>query len=198
MKKLILFMIFITIFTQILFADTKTLEYQFKLSEVESYNIGFSSSAIDNFNSITSLSETQNLKATDGDFVGTLEKPLFVFWQIQSPNNYDITLTASQMASSDDTLNVKLSTAVPDRTYTSGNAPAYLDDGSAHDDFVISTDSTTSGGLIYSYVATAAKEQQAVGSQQVILETANFQGKKADTYKGTLTLTITEKGDVGA
>lgn len=198
MKKLVFVMVLITIFTQIMFADTKTLEYQFKLSEVESYNIGFYSSAIDNFNSITSLSTTQNLKATDGEFVGTLETPLYVFWQIQSPNNYDITLTASQMKSTADKLNVKLSTDVPDRTYSTGSAPAYLDDGSAHDAFVMSTDSAASGGLIYSYVAADAEEQQSVGSQQVILETENFQGKKADTYKGTLTLIITEKGDMGA
>lgn len=195
MRKIINFTLIIFIFLSSLFAE-EVVEYKINLEDVESFRIGFSDHPVYSFEHVDFLKDTQYLVLEEGAFHGEFPSDsVYVFWQIQSSNDYEISLSADAMisVSRDDVLNVQLSTEEVEKDTIS---PAFFDDGDAKT-FDMSSSSSASGGVIFSYSGTKAVNRQAVGSQKIMLNTENFEGRPADTYLGTLTLTISEVGDSG-
>lgn len=197
MKKMIFNIIIILItFVSPLFAN-ETIEFNIDLNSTESLNVGFSSSPVFDFKSVDELTEDQHLVFVDAYSGELVHNSVYVFWQIQSSKKYEISLDASPMQSADgDILNVRLSTAIPSSSITTdlGNLDI-IDNGDEGKSFGMSSLSRPSGGILYSYSGMEKEDNQAVGSQEVILETESFEERKPNTYVGNLTLTITEIGD---
>lgn len=170
-------------------SDTATLDFQVNLGTVNTYKIGFSSVPVSDFEEVSGeklLTSVQNLIIDDGDFTGHLEDgSVHVFWQIQSNKGCKVSLTAGDMDGKSETLNIQLST-------TPGTATSELfnvDNGKAvTGDWT--TEDSLSGGEIFSFTPSADNNNQVVGSQKVSIVTENFQGRPAETFTGTMTLTI--------
>ena len=194
MKKIIFNVIIILImFVSPLFAE-ETIEFNIDLNSTESLNVGFSSSPVFDFKSVDELNEDQHLVFADAYSGELVHDSVYVFWQIQSSKKYEISLNASPMQSADgDILNVRLSTAIPSYNIMDSENLNIIDTGGEGKSFDMSSSSQPSGGILYSY--SGKENNQAVGSQEVMLETESFEERKPDTYVGKLTLTITEIGD---
>lgn len=161
-------------------------------TDADSFEIGFTSSAVSSFDDVTPLtSETQSMTVADGTFKGVLDN-VYVYWQIASSKNATITLTATAMKDEDavaeDYLDVTLSTTAG--TTTSSRTEDGTLITSAETDMVNSKEDTEAQTIL-KYTASSFKNQCA-GSQLVKLETSDFYGKDGSiTYRGTLTVAIT-------
>lgn len=161
-------------------------------TDADSFEIGFTSSAVSSFDDVTPLtSETQSMTVADGTFKGVLDN-VYVYWQIASSKNATITLTATAMKDEDavaeDYLDVTLSTTAG--TTTSSRTEDGTLITSAETDMV-NRKEDTEAQTILKYTASSFKNQCA-GSQLVKLETSDFYGKDGSiTYRGTLTVAIT-------
>lgn len=171
-------------------SDSATLDFQVNLGTVNTYKIGFSSKPVSSFTEVPTanlLTSIQTLVIDDGAFTGHLkDDSVYVFWQIQSNNGCKVTLTASDMDGTSGSLNVQLST-IPNTT-TSENYN--VDNGKTVNGEMTSTTIPNSGGEIFSFTPSTENRNQVVGSQEVSIITENFQGRPAETFTGTMTLTI--------
>ena len=172
-------------------SDTATLDFKVELDEVNTYKIGFSNIPVSSFSAVSAdnlLTTTQSLIIDNGEFTAHLkENSVYVFWQIQSDKSCKVSLTAGDMDGTTGTLNVQLSTTPSTATSELFN----VDNGKSVEGNMTSSTSNTTGGEIFSFTPSAENRHQVVGSQSVSIVTENFQGRPAESFSGTMTLTIT-------
>lgn len=172
-------------------SNTATLDFNVALDKVNTYKIGFSNMPVTSFSEVSAdhlLTATQSLIIDDGAFTAHLkENSVYVFWQIQSDRGCTVSLTAEDMDGTTGSLNVQLSTTPGTATSEVFN----VDNGKAVEGNMTSSTSNTTGGEIFSFIPSAENRHQVVGSQAVSIVTENFQGRPAESFSGTMTLTIT-------
>lgn len=174
------------------------IKYSITLSSTsieDAYEVGFSSTPVTTFEPVTSFAtDIESMSIKEGDFVGTLNNNVYIYWQIVSKENLTISLSASSMQEDGglDYVNVSLATTAGDNSgiINNGNAistTALTEDGQTVSGTVLSigNDQTSSESAIY----------KCVGSQKITLTTENvvdiaggLQNEKS--YIGTLTATI--------
>ena len=175
-----------------------TIDYSITLNSnttfSDSFEIGFSRNAVTSFDSVTAFaSDEETLEVKEGDFVGTFQNPVYIYWQIITDKAVTINLSASQMAETGDGNSGKLNVSL--ETTVNSAAGENINNGTAVKTVLTSDSSTAVSGDVLTLSAgeSAAK---VVGSQLVTITTENLvdivsELQNETTYKGTLTAKIT-------
>lgn len=175
-----------------------SIDYSLTLSSTttftDSFEIGFSRNAVTSFDSVTAFAtDVEPLEVKEGDFVGTFENSVYIYWQIITDKAVTINLSASQMAettpSTSGKLNVSLATTPNSASGTN------INNGTAVTTVLTSDTSTTVNGNVLTLSA-GGSASKVVGSQLVTITTENLVDIVSEldsetTYKGTLTAKIT-------
>ena len=200
MKKILFSLLICFVFASVIYADVSTnkvdgtppsLTYSLIANpdSVDSINVGFSTNAVPSHNTEVKLhSGNQDLSVNDGEFVGTHTGEIHVYWKLYTDNDITLTLTPTAMKGSEgneDTLDVILTT----------ENDSNQDDLKGVTRSEISYDTTAGAAgntslILLKYDSSATDNKEAAGSQTVKITTENIAGHTADTYSGTLTLTI--------
>lgn len=199
MKKIILLLTCLALLMPV-YADVSSntvgkdalIEYKFSTDpeKINSIKVGFSKNPVTALDTVVSDAEpSYELEVKDGEFSGTLKNTdtLHVYWQLLTTSDIVLSLEPKIMDGEDDPNN-KLHVTVTttnDKTQTGVNGTELTYD----------TSSVPESDVILSYVASKVENKQAAGSQTITITTENIQGKAVDTYKGTLTLKITNGGE---
>lgn len=164
-----------------------TQDYTLKLGEVDSYEIGFSTTAVTAFNSqITAPSSSVELTVADGEDVGrNTAAGLYVYWKITSAEECYISLSATALKDpvSKDTIDTKFKTELAGENMGTAVDPVVT---------VSNTDSADPiSDNLYHFAPAGNKLESKAGSQKITIETESLNGKTPGVYNGTITLTIT-------
>lgn len=175
-------------------------------SAINTYKVGFSTTPVTSLETDVSgdnLAQSEyTLTVANGEFEGKLPSDIYVFWQIASNVNCSISLKPTAMTGTKGgTLDIIFSTENSEGLSTGTTVTAY----SAVDTETGLAPGSDSGDVledftkeIVSYTANAeTNNNQAYGSQKINITTHNISGLTADSYTGTLTVTITATGDAG-
>ena len=200
MKKILFSLLICFVFASVVYAGVSTnatngtpqLTYSLTANPdtVDSINVGFSTNAVPSHNEeVKPHSGNQTLSVKAGEFVGTHTEEIHVYWKLYTDNDITLTLTPTAMDGdkdgNEDTLDVILTTKNDsDQNDLNGVTRSEI----SYDTAEGATGNT--GLVILKYDSSATDNKEAAGSQTVIITTENIAGHTADTYKGTLTLTI--------
>ena len=164
-----------------------TQDYTLKLGEVDSYEIGFSTTAVTEFKSQpTAPGSSVELTVADGEDVGrNTDANLYVYWKITSAEECYISLSATALKDpvSNDTIDTKFKTELADENM-----------GTAVDPVVTVSNADSADSIsdnLYHFAPAENKLGSKAGSQKIIIETESLNGKTPGVYNGTITLTIT-------
>ena len=164
-----------------------TQDYTLKLGEVDSYEIGFSTTAVTTFKSQTTApGSSVELTVADGEDVGrNTAADLYVYWKITSAEECYISLSATALKDfvSNDTIDTKFKTELAGENMGTAVDPVVT---------VSNTDSADPiSDNLYHFEPADNKLESKAGSQKITIETESLNGKAPGEYNGTITLTIT-------
>lgn len=162
----------------------------------DNYRVGFTTKAVTDFSEPPTASDIE-MEITEGSFIGTIpdESPVYLYWQIDSSNSTEITLTASTMELNPLVLGKNSFLNVTLKTEAGSGSSNVDEDGTPINGVSTSAQSTnTESKVVLAYTTEEggafSDTMQCAGSQKIILETESIYGKADGSYMGTLTAEI--------
>ena len=175
-----------------------TLNYSLNLLTADTYNIGFSDTAIGKLSDVPEPSSDITLNPENGVFTVS-NSSVYVYWQILSSSNCTIKLEATSLVltpdneeivdSADKAISLTISTEAAGGEGASNGNPVPRGVKTIGTDATTFTEIKDGENSIFEFVPTATNHQ-AAGSQKLTVTTDDFTSKVAGNYTAQLKLTI--------